>query len=69
MAESRKDKELLRIYLRISSALSPLLIRIVSALYPDLIRFVSAFVPHLFLLILPANGRIVGTPALVGSRA
>ena len=45
MAESRRDKELLRIYLRISSALSPLLIRIVSGFDPLCLRFCSAFVP------------------------
>ena len=45
MAESRKDKELLRIYLRISSALSPIYLLFVSAFDPDCIRISSGFDP------------------------
>ena len=45
MAESRRDKELLRIYLRFVSAFDPDYLRIVSGFDPLCLRFCSAFVP------------------------
>jgi hypothetical protein len=64
MAERRQARNCLGFI----SGLDPGFLRIVSYLSPHLIRVCSAFPPLLILLILPANGRIVGALALAGNR-